>query len=76
MFTNLIATDRLNYSEEMAEAAQWVQDQEDQDLPFVAEKAEGVVALFSLILHIDLGHDSVHRLFVEYRLQKNKFELL
>jgi hypothetical protein len=65
MFTNLIATDRLNYSEEMAEAAQWVQDQEDQDLPFVAEKAEGVVALFSLILHIDLGHDSVHRLFVE-----------
>ena len=59
------------YSGGMAEAVPWGQDQEDQDLSFVVEMAEGVVALFVLILRIDLGRDLIHRLFVKYRLQEN-----
>lgn len=70
-YSNLKATDRPEYSGEMAEAVPWGQGQEDQDLLFVAEKAEWVVALFVLILRIDLGHDLIHRLFVKYRLQEN-----
>lgn len=55
--TNLIAVDHQVYSVRIVGAAPWVRDLGDQDLPFVAETAEGVLSPFALILRIVLVLD-------------------